>query len=76
MAEAFRVAWHFNRKQWFHGLVQLARGPAILLSIPEEPPTEAEALTFECCDARDGCAPGSLTCQCITSLLNTEETTR
>ena len=71
MAEAFRVAWHLNRKQWFHGLVQLARGPAILLSIPEDSPTEAESLTLECCDAREGCVPGSATCPCVRTLFLT-----
>lgn len=68
-AEAFRVAWHVNRKQWFHGMVTLARGAPILLSIPEEPVTEAEALTLECCDARDGCAPGSVQCPCVQHFL-------
>lgn len=65
IAEAYRVAYHLNRKQWFHGQVQLARGAKILLSIPEEPPSEADLLTLECCDARTGCAPGSLTCPCV-----------
>ena len=44
-AEAFRVAWHLNRKSWFHGEVALARGAPILLSLPEAP-LEAP-LTFE-----------------------------
>ena len=73
MAEAFRVAWHVNRKQWFHGVVQLARGAPILLSIPEEPPSEGEMLTLECCDARDGCAPGSLECPCVPAPILTDQ---
>jgi hypothetical protein len=44
-AEAFRVCWHLNHKQWFHGLVTLARGAPCLLSLPEPPLTEP--LTFD-----------------------------
>jgi hypothetical protein len=36
-AEAYRVAWHLNKKRWFHGEVELARGAPILLSLPEPP---------------------------------------
>lgn len=36
-AEAFRVAWHLNKKAWFHGLVTLARGEPCLLSLPMAP---------------------------------------
>jgi hypothetical protein len=39
-AEAFRVCWHLNKKQRFHGMVELARGAPVLLSLPAAPLTE------------------------------------